>query len=344
MSNQYRLLALLLILLTSLVACAGAEGRSTPESAPELTKMKVCMSGGSTIFFPIYAQEQGFFQKYGLDVELISTEGGATTVSGIVTGDCDLGIVGAPSIANAAAAGHDVILIAGLFNRQPYSLVVNPDITSGDDLRGKTVAAPRPGGTVDSVMRNAIRFLGLEPDVDVTILAIDGGQSNRLAAMEAGQVVATVLSVPESSRAKELGYHVLLEPSDLDIPYLNAGLAILRHKMQDNRPALKAFVQAIIEAGAQARQDREGVSAAIASVLELDRTTDAALIDDAYNQLVLEYLEVIPYPSRAGVQAALEEAARENEAAGSIDVDTLIDDSLLKELEEAGFIANFQEQ
>jgi hypothetical protein len=44
------------------------------------------------------------------------------------------------------------------------------------------------------------------------------------------------------------------------------------------------------------------------------------------------------------VQALLDEAARENEAAASVDVDAIIDTSLIDELEDEGFFANLPGQ
>jgi NitT/TauT family transport system substrate-binding protein len=343
--NSILPLLFLVLLAPALVACGGTTAAPGSAAAPvQNMPLQVCMAHSPLLAVPVYAREQGLYEKFGLDAELITFDSGTTAVTALIAGDCDVVYVAGSAAANAVAAGHELALVAGLVNRQLYSLIVSPEIATAGDLRGKIVAASRPGGAADSVMRAALRRLGLEPDEDVTIMMIEGGQGNRLAAMETGQVAGTVMSVPEASRAIDLGYRVLLDPSDMDSPYQHTVIVIPRETLQADRPTIKAFLEAIIEATARAKQDRPGAMAAMAAVLEMDQQADDAFLDAAYDQLILEYLESVPYPDRAGVQALLDEAARENEAAASVDVDAIIDTSLIDELEDEGFFANLPGQ
>lgn len=335
---------LLLVLCLAIGACMPAEtpllvgGEGAADSAPTTApRLSVCMSNSPVNVVPAYAQARGLFQKHGLEVELLDTGGGSDTITALVAGDFDLCQAAGSAAVNAVVGGHDLVLVAGIVNQQLYSLVVRPEIAGSQDLVGKAVAVAGPGGASDRVMRTALQALGLQPDKDVAVLSV-GGQGERLAAMETGQVVGTVISVPEVSKAIQLGYHVLLDPSDLDTPYQHTTIVVPREFLDSHRGEVTAFVKALVEAITMMKQDREGTMAVLADILKMDTVADADFLAEAYDVLVQKYVADTPYPSRDGVQALLDEAASENPAALSMDPDTLIDASIVKELEDTGFI------
>lgn len=341
MKRRYNVGFLILFTAVLLNACIPAQAvvpAAEPTAPPQRTKLEVCMSQSPVNVLLAYAAAHDLFARHDLDVTLHEIGSGTDSAAALVAGDFDLCQVAGPAVVNAALAGHDLVIIGGIVNQQLYSLVVAPDVTSADDLRGKTVAANRPGGSADTAMRQALQQLGLTPDVDVTIVAM-GGQGERLAALESGQIAGTVMSVPDTAKARELGYRILLDAADLAIPYQHTTIATRRAVLAEKRPALTAFMQALGDATAQMRQDRAGTVAALAELLLMDPQQDAAYLAEAYDGLVQKAIDLVPNPNLAGVQTLIDEGKRENPTAADIRPETIVDAGIVRGLESSGYYA-----
>lgn len=333
------LAAFLSVVLNACVPAQSVAPAATPSGSTELDKLDVCMSQSPVNVLLTYAAAHGLFAKYGLDVTLHEVASGTDSAAALVAGNFDLCQVAGSAVVNAALAGHDLVIAGGIVNQQLYSLVVAPNVGGADDLRSKVVAANRPGGSADTALRQALQQLGLDPDVDVTIVAM-GGQGERLAALASGQIAGTVMSVPDTAKARELGYPILLDAADLAIPYQHTTIATSRAFLAENRAVLTAFMQAVGEATAQMRQDRAGTLAALAQLLLMDPQQDAAYLAEAYDGLVMNAIDLVPIPNLAGVQTLIDEGKRENPTASDISPASIVDASIVRELESRGFYAS----
>jgi ABC-type nitrate/sulfonate/bicarbonate transport system substrate-binding protein len=84
------------------------------------------------------AQDQGFFGKYGIDSEVIYMRGGPTLLSGMLSGDIQVGWTASGIIA-PVAEGADFVIVAGFNNRVTDELIVRPGIKRPEDLRGQAL-------------------------------------------------------------------------------------------------------------------------------------------------------------------------------------------------------------
>jgi len=78
-------------------------------------------------------------------------------------------------------------VLATLTPTYPYVFDVSKDITSKEDLKGKTIAIRAVGDATDIATRVALKKEGLDPDTDVTILAVQEAGA-RMAALQNGQI------------------------------------------------------------------------------------------------------------------------------------------------------------
>lgn len=318
--------------------------QQTTEERAQLTPLKVCysaISGTQSVMF--YAYEQGIFQEYGLAVELIYIDGSSTATAALITGEVELCQIAGSAIINSVAAGSDLVLIAGLINTYPYSLMVRPEITTAADLQGQALAIADPGGASDAAIRAALLSLGLQPDEDVTLLSI-GNQVARMAAMESGAVVGTVISVPETAVARAAGYRELVDMAALNTPFQQTALATARPFLNTNQETVTRFLQATVAAIARMKQDQEGVTAVLAQYLGLDPEKDAAALNETYTNLIGKYLQALPYPTLEGIQKQLEELAAENPAAATIKAADVVDTTLLAAIEASGFLQQLEQE
>ncbi|MBX2998048.1 MAG: ABC transporter substrate-binding protein [Caldilineaceae bacterium] len=310
----------------------------TTQSHPA-DRVRACYSGVSATHIPLwYAYEQGIFEKYGLDVELTLISSGSQVAAALLAGESDFCQVGGTAVVNAAIADADTILIAGIYNVHLFSLVARPEIQSGEDLRGKSVAINQPGDSIDIAIQVALAELGLDPDEDVTILNV-GTEGERLAAMATGQIAATVVGVPIRQEVGELGYHLLFDLSALELPNPRLGIATTRAYMAEHRQIAVRFMQAMLEAIAEMKRDAEGTKRVLAQYLSLDAESNADYLDSAYEALVEKYLPTLPYPTMVGLEEIIAEALATNPGGAVITPEDVVDLSILQELETSGFVA-----
>src|SRR5215813_2054204 len=167
---------------------------SVPGSAQGAKLYVVYASISGTQAITWVARESGIFAKHGLDVELLFT-GGGRAITSLLGGDTPLITVGGPSVIAARLAGSDAIITAHIFDTILYSLIVQPDIKTLADLKGKKIGASRFGSATDFALRYVLKQNGFDPLKDVVIFQI-GGQSETLAALKAGSINGGVIASP----------------------------------------------------------------------------------------------------------------------------------------------------
>jgi ABC-type nitrate/sulfonate/bicarbonate transport system substrate-binding protein len=89
--------------------------------------------------------DEGLFDREGFDVETIITSNAAEGVNAMLGGSVDVNAISSDAVILAQARGADVIAVAALTNRPPYSLLVQPEMTRIADLRGKTIGVSALG-------------------------------------------------------------------------------------------------------------------------------------------------------------------------------------------------------
>ncbi len=149
------------------------------------------------------------------------------------------------SVLRAAVAGAPLVTILGVYNRTFFDLVARPEIKSLNDLRGKPVGISRYGASTEYAVRFALKANNIDPDKDVTLLAIGSGtDAARISALEAKVVAAAVLQVPSNLVAHKLGQKTLLPLGDY-METLFAGLGTSQKKLQIDREEAKQVVRAV---------------------------------------------------------------------------------------------------
>lgn len=151
------------------------------------------------------AKDQGFFEKYGLDVDLKLAQNGSVIVSGLISGSAQVGIPTPVVAFQAIDNGVELQAIAStnVFpDPSAAGLVVSK--TSGikgpKDLAGKKIGVPGVGGLLDVVMREWVDNNGGDSN-KINIVEITLPQSADI--LKAGQVDGVATVDPFASRAVE---------------------------------------------------------------------------------------------------------------------------------------------
>src|SRR5207344_3547539 len=174
-------------------------GLVSPVSAQVAEKLLITHSSESISITPlIYGIEKGFYRREGIDLQFRVLRG-ELAVSSIVGGkDVDF-MYGAGTAITAAVRGLPMKVVSHDFKSLLFYLMGNPNVQSGQDLKGKKVAVASLSGTGALATRASLRALGVDPDKDVTLIVI-GAASIRMAALEAGSVEAAIMPVPWNFR------------------------------------------------------------------------------------------------------------------------------------------------
>ena len=209
--------------LLVLIALILGMGLITPREIHAET-VRVSDAGISGYNVPLWvADEAGLFKKYGLTEELILISGGSTNIQALLADEVRLANVAGSAPIQAKLQGGNVTIVASSYNYMPYSFVVNKDIRSPADLKGKRLAIARLGGITEVAALLAFEKLGLGPK-DMTLVQA-GPDSQRVFAVHSGAVAATIIAPPGLFSATSLGLKVLVDLGDLGVKYPTSVMA-----------------------------------------------------------------------------------------------------------------------
>ena len=194
----------------------------------------------------VVAKEKGFFEKEGLKVQLITFRGTNLMLTALLTGDLDYATI-LPFLTGAAARGLPVRILAAVTKSTSYFMVSRPEIGSVKGLRGKKLGINSFGSSADYAAYAAVSRSGMDPNRDVTILAIGGGTPERLAAVVSGSVDATVITSPAEYAAEKQGLRVIMSAQELGqlvrIPI--TGIGATQKKMERDPDEIVRLLRAL---------------------------------------------------------------------------------------------------
>ena len=183
----------------------------------------------------------------------------------------------------------DTVLIATATPGLLFYLVTKKEIKSAADMKGKKVAASRPGTDSDLAARVAVQKLGLA-EKDVNIIAM-GTDAERLSAMGQGVVDATVVTIGGYVAAQKLGFHSILDLSQANVPYEAASLITTRTLIKENPDMISRFAKGFVAAIQYAQTHREFTLKVLSKYM---RTTDADILNASYDYYVGRIIPRVP--------------------------------------------------
>ena len=283
------------------------------------------------------AQDQGFFTKYGIDSEVIYMRGGPTLLSGMLSGDIQVGWTASGIIA-PVAEGADFVIVAGFNNRVTDELIVRPGIRRPEDLRGKRFGVQSIGGGGWMGVMLGLESLGLDPKRDDIRMLVIGDNTVRGQALEGGTIDATSLDGVFSRKAKAKGFISLVDFSNSNIPIMNHLMAVKKSYLQRQSEVIENVLRALVE-GLAFTWSPKSKPAVLKSVMRRLRITDVALAEEGYQELLTRGgLEKRPHPSMDGVRNVQRLMQIGNPRIGEVKLEEIVDRSLVRKLEDSGFI------
>jgi NitT/TauT family transport system substrate-binding protein len=276
------------------------------------------------------ARETGIFKEYGIDAKLVYMEGGRLSIQSLLSGTTQFMTGDAVSALSAIAGGADIVLLASAKNVLPYVFAVAKDVRRPADLKGKIVATSQIGGRAGEIARMAIQNMGLDPDKDVTYLAV-GGTMSRLAALGTGKVHAAPISQVVVPIAEERGLKIMqIEP----IPFIIDALWTSRKYADENPQVVQNVVRAYTRAIAVLVKDRDKSLQVLRKYM---RTSDPRVVQNGYERY-REELDRVPIPSETAIKNTVEISNRVAPKLAGIEIKRYLYFVPVQRLAEEGFI------
>ena len=282
------------------------------------------------------AKEEGFYKRFGLDADLILIEGSTRGAQALISGDLPIIGMAGQAIISARARGADLVAVAGMVNRMNYIFVGSPSVKTPEDLKGKRIGTSQIGTASYHGVVLALKQWHLDARRDrITILQV-GTQAARVASMNSGGSDAIIVNPGLSSAMKQRGYNILADFSDLPIAY-PLQLMATRERFLKTEPDLAERLVKAFVAGNTFTLDpknKNRVQAVLAKYLRLAKVEQA----EEHYQSALAVLPRKPYVETAGITSMIEFLAESDPSVAKIKPDQVINHSIMKKLDDSGFI------
>lgn len=297
--------------------------------------LKIAYSALSGSSFPTWiAKDARLFEKYGLSADLIYIPSSSLALQAMLGGNIHIiPTASAPTIMQAKVQGADTVLIGATNNTVTFFFMVTPDITKPQDLKGKKVAVSRFGASSDTALRYALEKWGLEVGRDITILQM-GGIPEILAGMKSRAVSGGPLSSPTDLKARKEGFKELVDLGQIGLDYPQTCIAVSQGYIQRQRDDVRNYIKATIEAVHLMYTNKE---LAMKVFGKYTKTGDRGILEAAYHTY-LDKTEKVPYIKRSAVKLAIDLLAEKDPKFRSARPEDFIDNSIVKEIEDSGFV------
>src|SRR5215470_19437112 len=156
-------LSVVLLLLTPL-----------PSSAQERVKFPVGVSSKVLGYGHLWAAwRRGYFEREGLDAEVVLMRGTAPAVQAMIAGSISAGLIANDGPIAAVEQGMDIVMVASS-SKLTHMLIGAKNYKTWEDLRGATIGSSTLTSGTAFVLRRALKTKGLEYPRDYKLLNVGG--------------------------------------------------------------------------------------------------------------------------------------------------------------------------
>jgi NitT/TauT family transport system substrate-binding protein len=309
---------------------AGSAAPAAPAAAPaSLTPVVLAASENVTSnVFVWLAKDQGLFQRNNVNIDLQSINA-INAIKALVAGQLDGVLLGSPEVIAARASGAaDLTIVAVFVSLYNQIMVVPPETTSVEQLRGRTVGVITKTSVNGVGTVAGLRALGLETPRDYQVFetGVAGVYTGLANQLMAGNVDAAALEAQLARRVVAQGYRELFDQAAMGTPGAAGALTFRTEYVRANPQVVQQVVDTLVDAVSYAKSHREETLETFRVHSKLD---DPAELDFVYDRVVQQLLSAAPYPAPEQFPDVIEAMAHEQPAVRSLDLNTLIDRSFV---------------
>ena len=275
-------------LLSGLIAIAVAQ-----TAAAETLKVAVAQRGFWNSTFIEVGLKQGYFREVGLDIDILYTEGGASTLTPVIAGSIDIAMTnGILGVVAAYAKGMPVKIISAEATGAAEAFwYARPEsgIRRLADTDGKTVAYSSPGSSTNLILLQLVNQAKVAPKLVAT-----GGAPATLTQVMSGQIDVG-WSVPPFVLLQLSDGKLVIIARGSDVPALTQQTIRVNvanaNVLKERRDAFVRFIKALSRAIDWAYSDPEAIDH-YAEITKVSRALARQTRDEFFPKEALQLTEV----------------------------------------------------
>ena len=218
----------------------------------------------------LVGRSKGMFAQEGIDLKLIVVSA-RVALPAIMAKEVHFATAG--STLAASLRGSPLKAVFFSYKTSTFQLVVRPEITNAQDLKGKTISVTTPGSSQDTATRLMLKKLGLDAGRDVHLLP-SGDSQTRIIGMESGTIAGSAVNPDVAAFLTTKGYRIIMNSAEVyPVPF--SGMATHDDLLRDNPELIKRWLRAHVRAKTLIRKNPE--DAALVAAKELKINPDIAL-------------------------------------------------------------------
>ncbi len=239
-------------MLKGMMVALGLLAATLSAEAAEMKHLVVAEPVHRVGYLPLYvAVDKGYFAKEGLDVKVLTVEGGSAHTNAVLSGQAFAFIGGPEHDAYAKLKGAELRSVVNVVDRGNVYYVAAKGKGPKDKnyaayLKGKVIDPGLFGGTPNSITRYLLATWKLTPGKDVTLL--ETTTAGILAAVKTGHAQIAAVSEPMLTAGVKQGiwdepfYNV---PKEMG-PYAYSTLNVRLESIKKDPKTVAAFVRGVI--------------------------------------------------------------------------------------------------
>jgi ABC-type nitrate/sulfonate/bicarbonate transport system substrate-binding protein len=225
---------------------AAATALAATRTASAQTPLKVIVFPGMSNLAQFAALAQGFYTKRGLAVELVYTPNSTELRDGLAAGRYQIAHAGVDNaVAQVETANVDLFIFMG-GNNGFNNLIVQPEIRSYEDFRGKVMAVDAVDTAFALLLYKMLDLKGVKKN-EYEVKPVGGSLLRYQAMTKDKTYAASMLNPPFSLQAVRAGLKDFGSAVSVIGPYQSDGGWVLRSWGQANGDVLTRYIQANIE-------------------------------------------------------------------------------------------------
>ncbi|HEY7319504.1 MAG TPA: ABC transporter substrate-binding protein [Candidatus Binatia bacterium] len=219
---------------------------SSSSAAQEKLRFPVSASSKTLGYSPLWvASNLGFFDREGLDVQVVLVSGADKSTMALLGGSVYVSSGGTDTVVSAVEQGADLASIGGIINGLTHYIMGGKKFRNFEDLRGANVGSSGLTSGTAFVLRRVLRAKGLEYPRDYNLINV-GGSAQAFISLTAGRIDAAIIAVPLNYQAAEMGYPVIAKVVDYIPNYQLTEVTVKRSWAEKNRPVVVRFMKGLV--------------------------------------------------------------------------------------------------
>lgn len=303
--------------------------------AQRLQKVTLNYPTRSGSSWPMFmAKEGGYYQKYGLDADLVFGVHPAG-IAMIISGEAQMTNYSLETAMQASARDGSLVIVGSWLNKAVFALMSRKDIASVKDLKGKRVAVSQLGDAPSNYTIALLRDFGLHSR-DIQWVPVGTDVNGRAAALESGRADATLLTAPAYFKMEAAGFKNLAQLADHDDIFAATTYLLKKTTVAANPKLPELLIKAHAEAIKRFYEDK---NFAVKAYMAYDKQTQADVerFYDIYAKANL--FQRVPYVLAGAVQSVIDQQTDPQMIAlmKGYDYRKVIDNSIVERLVKEGF-------